>query len=80
MSDEELYSVETKLTRGTSTDDRDTIKATVSADTLDELDEKLADVRGRLAEHAELVRSIQPNPDEERSLTDDQTELSEVNA
>ena len=79
MSDDTAYSVKTKLTRGTSTDDRDTIEATVQADTLDELDEKLERVRDRLADHAEHVRAIQPNPDEDR-LAEDQAALDEVKA
>lgn len=63
------------LTRGTGTDDRDKMRATVEADTLEELDEKLSEMRDRLEDLAADVRDIQP---EERllQLTDDQRTLS----
>jgi hypothetical protein len=79
MSDEDAFTVETKLTRGTSTDDRDTIKATVSANSLGELEEKLSSVRQRLEDHATLVRSIQPDQNG-RTLPDDQSCLDEIEA
>lgn len=79
--DDDLYTVETKLQRGTSTDDRDTIKLTVSANSLDALDAKLAEARDRLEAHAEQVRGIQPDDQTGgRRLADDQAGLDEVEA
>jgi hypothetical protein len=78
MGDEHAFTVETKLTRGTSTDDRDTVKASVSADSLDELDTRLSDLRDRLEHHVESLRSIQPDSQTGRRVADDQSELGEV--
>jgi hypothetical protein len=77
MSDDgPAFTVETKLQRGTSTDDRDTIKASVAANDLDELDGKLAEMRERLETHAEQVRGIQPDDQTGgRRLADDQADL-----
>ena len=74
--EEEAFGLDVKIQRGNGTDDRDTLKATVSADTLEELDEKVEHVQERMAEWAVGFRAIQPS--EERRVDDDQTNLSEV--
>ena len=61
MSDQDpTFAVDVKIQRGNGTDDRDTLKATVQADTLEELDERKAEMLDRLDELAAKVRSIQP--------------------
>lgn len=47
--DLEPFEVSVAMTRGTSTDDRDKIKATISAESLEELDEKMIEMRDRLS-------------------------------
>ncbi|MFW5959441.1 MAG: DUF7389 domain-containing protein [Natronomonas sp.] len=74
--EEEAFSLDVKIQRGNGTDDRDTLKATVSADTLEELDEKVDHVQDRMGEWAVGFRRIQPS--EQRYLDDDQTALDEV--
>jgi hypothetical protein len=76
--DDPAYQFEAKIQRGNGTDDRDTFKAKVSANTVDELDEKVDRVRERIETYASKFRSIQPT--EERSLADDQGTLDEVSA
>lgn len=77
MSDDPL-SITTTVTRGTSTDDRDQIKATVTAEDFDELHDKLARLRDELDEWADDLREIQPA--EGRNVADDQADLGEVTA
>ncbi|WP_178917704.1 hypothetical protein [Natronomonas gomsonensis] len=74
MGDEDSYSVTVTLTRGTGTDDRDKMKATVEADTLEELDEKLGEMRDRLEDLAADVRDIQPE-ERLRQLAENQRTL-----
>lgn len=74
MTDDPRYSVKVKLQRGTGTDDRDTLTATVDADTLDELDDRLTAIRGRLDDLADDLREIQPD-DCRRRLADGQATL-----
>lgn len=74
--EEEAFSLDVKIQRGNGTDDRDTLKAKVSADTLEELDEKVEHVQERMSEWAVGFREIQPS--EERRLDDDQSSLTEV--
>ena len=74
--DEEAFEVTVKIQRGNGTDDRDQLKAKVSADTLDELDDKVEHVRARMGEWAAGFREIQPS--EARRTDDDQSSLSEV--
>jgi hypothetical protein len=76
--DDPAYQFEAKIQRGNGTDDRDTFKAKVSANTVDELDEKVDRVRERIETYASEFPSIQPT--EERSLADDQGTLDEVSA
>lgn len=59
--EDDAFSVEFNLTRGTSTDDRDRVKAKASADSVEELDEKVERLRGRLEEWVAQVRAIQPD-------------------
>ena len=76
MSDDvEPFEVSVAMTRGTSTDDRDKIKATISAESLDELDEKMVEMRDRLERLSADVRKIQPN-EQSRGLDDDQVTLA----
>jgi hypothetical protein len=80
MADEEpTYSVDVKIQRGNGTDDRDTLKATVQANTLHELDKRKAQMLDRLDELAQTVRAIQPDETVDR-LTDDQTTLDDQEA
>ncbi|ELY70612.1 DUF7389 domain-containing protein [Natrinema versiforme] len=81
MSDDDAISITTELTRGTSTDDRDKIRAEVSAESVDELEDKLERVRRQLEDWADEVRNIQPeNSQGRRRLADDQSELGEMEA
>lgn len=77
MSDD-TYSMTVKLQRGTSTDDRDTQKVTVTAETIDELAERVEEVREKMEGWATDFRDIQPDPMGPRDTADDQAELSEV--
>jgi len=74
MSDD-AFEITTKLTRGTGTDDRDTIKASVGADTVAELDEKLDAVQERLEDWAADIREIQP--EQKRKHPESQTTIGE---
>jgi len=76
MSDEEDgIEITVQMTRGTSTDDRDKIKASVSAATVDGLDAKMQQVQERLERWADDLREIQPT--QRRGLDDDQATLGE---
>ncbi|WP_252698281.1 DUF7389 domain-containing protein [Natronosalvus vescus] len=81
MSDEnDSLEITVELTRGTSTDDRDKIRAKVSAASVDELDHKVEQVRERLEDWAEDLRGVQPSGETVRdraALDDDQTTLEE---
>jgi hypothetical protein len=72
MSDD-AFDVTLKMTRGTSSDDKDVLKTTVTADSLEELDEKIDAVRERMEGWAGDLREVQPTRD--RSLEDDQSTL-----
>jgi len=74
MSEEsDRFEVTVAMTRGKSTNDRDKIKATISADTLEELDEKIDRMQERLEKLASDIRLIQP--EKGRQLDDDQSTL-----
>lgn len=73
MSDDDTFSISTKLTRGTSSQDKETIKADVSAHNIDELDDKLGMLQERLEEWADDVRRIQPKNG--RQMPEDQSTL-----
>ena len=78
MPDEDdAFEFEAKIQRGNGTDDRDTFKAKVSANTIDELDEKVEQVRERIEDYAQEFRQIQPG-EERRPLADDQSTLGEA--
>jgi hypothetical protein len=72
--DTDPFEVSVNMTRGTSTDDRDKIKATIAADSLDELDDKMVEMRDRLEKLAADVRKIQPD-ESDAGLDDDQAKL-----
>ncbi|MHB9286765.1 hypothetical protein ACKVMT_06965 [Halobacteriales archaeon Cl-PHB] len=74
MADEEdAFQFEAKIQRGNGTDDRDTFKAKVSANTIDALDEKVEQMRNKIEGWASEFRDIQPQ--EGRDLPDDQATL-----
>jgi len=60
MSDGDAFDVTLKMTRGTSSDDKEVVKTTVTADSLEELDEKMDAVRERMDDWAGDLREIQP--------------------
>lgn len=77
MSDEPL-SVTVKIQRG-DTDNRDTLNATVEAETIEALDEKVAAMREKMDAWADEFREIQPtNARTRQALGEDQQELGEV--
>jgi len=75
MSDDAEFNISTKMVRGTSSDDKETIKADVSADSVDELDEKLAQLQERLESWAGEVREIQPDGSDSGRQPADQSTL-----
>lgn len=75
--DEPTYSVDVKIQRGNGTDDRDTLKSTVQANTLDELDERIDEMRGRLEELAVEVRAIQPDDTTAQRIAEGQRTLDD---
>lgn len=78
--DDPTYEIDVKIQRGNGTDDRDTLKATVKAHTLDELDERRDQMLERLEDLAASVRSIQPDDTTAKRLTEDQTTLDDQEA
>jgi hypothetical protein len=81
MADEDpTYQVDVKLQRGNGTDDRDTLKASVEAETLEELDEREEAMLTRLERLAEKVRSIQPDDTTAQRIADDQATLDDQEA
>jgi archaellum component FlaC len=78
MSDDLPYSTTVKLQRGTGTDDRDTIKMQVSAGSIEELNERVRELRQEAEQWADAFRSIQPTVG--RSVSDDQATLGEGDA
>jgi hypothetical protein len=74
MPDEDdAFEFEAKIQRGNGTDDRDTFKAKVSANTIDELDEKVEEIRTKIEDWAVEFRHIQPG--DEKRLPEDQSTL-----
>ena len=69
------FEIKIDMTRGTGSNDKEKITATIEAESLDELEEKQVQVRQRLEMLAQDIRSIQPNPDSKRDLADDQSTL-----
>ncbi|MCD2199071.1 hypothetical protein LPA44_04050 [Halobacterium sp. KA-4] len=78
MSDEAAFSTTVKLTRGTSTDDRDTIKTTVSAPDVETLNDRVDAVKAYMAEWADDLRDVQPEAS--RRTSEDQQDLGSVKA
>jgi len=74
----DAYSLTVELTRGGDSNNRDKMKAKVSADTVEELREKVDAVRDEMREWAGDFRDIQP--EYHRQLPDDQSELGEIEA
>jgi len=71
--DEDAFAFEAKIQRGNGTDDRDTFKAQVSANTIDELDTKVEEMREKIEDWAVEFRRIQPGDEEQ--LPEDQSTL-----
>jgi len=76
--DEPAFEYTVKIQRGNGTDDRDTQKAKVTANTVEGLSSKVETVREKLQEWAGGFRKIQPDERGKNPLTDDQTSLEEV--
>jgi len=78
MSDNDAFSTTVKITRGTSTDDRDTINTTVSAPDVETLNERVEAVKAYMAEWADDLRDVQPETS--RRTDEDQQDLGSVTA
>ena len=76
--DEDVISVTVKMTRGSGTDDRDTLKATVSAPDVHLLNERVEDVKQHMESWADDLRDLQP--EQGRSTTENQQDLGSVKA
>jgi hypothetical protein len=74
--DSDAFEYVVKMQRGDGTDDRDTHKTTVTAQTIDELRSKVEQARELMAEEIEETREIQP--DDTRSLADKQRSFDDV--
>jgi hypothetical protein len=77
---EPTYQVDVKIQRGNSTDDRDTLKASVEAETLRELDRREEAMLTRLERLADKVRNIQPDDSTAQSIADGQATLDDQEA
>lgn len=77
MSDDDIE-LTVKMTRGGDSGNKETMKATVSAPTVDELHDRVSNLKERMDEWALEFRSIQP--EHERVLADDQSTLGETEA
>jgi hypothetical protein len=75
---EDSFAYTVELTRGGDTNNRDKQRVKVTADTIEELHEKVEAVRNEMRDWAAEFRDIQP--DRGRRLPDDQSELGEVEA
>jgi len=76
MTDDDAFEYVVKMQRGDGTDDRDTHKTMVTAQTIDELRSKVEQARELMAEEIEETRDIQP--DNTRSLADKQRSFDDV--
>jgi hypothetical protein len=74
--DSDAFEYVVKMQRGDGTDDRDTHKTKVTAETIDELRSKVEQARELMAEEIEETREIQP--DDTRSLADKQRSFDDV--
>lgn len=77
MSEDPDFEVTVELTRGTCTDDRDKMRVKVSADSIEELNDKVDQVKGQMEAWADDFRQVQP-AEEGRNLTEDQRTLGEA--
>ncbi|WP_042666128.1 hypothetical protein [Haloferax sp. ATB1] len=75
---DDSFDVKLVVTRGTGSQDKEKMQVEVSADSLEELDEKVNGARERLREWADDIRTIQP--DGRRRRDDAQTELGGASA
>lgn len=74
-------SLTVELKRGTGTDDRDTIRATVDGETVDQARQRVEELKPELEAWAEELRAVQPDsgstplgeptPDSQTSLAED---------
>lgn len=71
---DDCYTYTVKLKRGSGSDVQ---KCKVTAPDIETLETRVENVRERMADWADDLRSIQPD---ERRLPDDQSDLSEVSA
>jgi hypothetical protein len=76
MTDDDAFEYVVKMQRGDGTDDHDTHKTTVTAETIDELRSKVEQARELMAEEIEETCEIQP--DDTRSLADKQRSFDDV--
>jgi len=76
MTDDDAFEYVVKMQRGDGTDDHDTHKTMVTAQTIDELRSKVEQARELMAEEIEETRDIQP--DNTRSLADKQRSFDDV--
>lgn len=75
---EDGFETTVKMTRrGTSTN-KETIKTTVSAHSIEELHDRVSDLRERMEQWSLEFREIQPS--QHRGLADDQSQLGETEA
>lgn len=72
--EDDAFEFEAKIQRGNGTDDRDTFKAKVSAETIEELDEKVDQMRQKIESWAGEFRLIQPS--QAPNLAEDQARLT----
>jgi len=74
----EEYSLTVQVTRGGDSNDKDKLKAKVSAESIEELSEKVEALRGEMEQWADEFRNIQPT--RRRQVPEDQSELGEMEA
>lgn len=81
MTDDDVaFEYTLTATRGSGTDDRDKHRIKVTANTIEELKEKIEEAESLLEAKAADVRRIQPGDKHGRPIDDDQAELGEVDA
>jgi hypothetical protein len=74
MSEEAIH-LTVELSRGTSTYDCETLRASVAADSVEDFEAATAEVRQRVEELATELRACQPASPPDRPIADDQTTL-----
>jgi hypothetical protein len=73
---DDAVEVTVKIQRGTGTDNRDTFSATVGGQSVDEVDEKMRQLRQKAEQWAAEFREIQPDDSRTAHLADDQRDLT----